>query len=348
MVTEQSDHVWRRFALWTAGTTVGLFAAVVAALYLIDPYDTGRSPLAREPWLQGQKTGDATPSVGRNEKFTGAIIGNSTIALVRPSRLAEETGIPFAQLSIPAAPIRGQLTILDWFVRHHPRTTDVLVLSIDRGTWCTRDASLPTDKPFPFWRYSRSTSEYLKGLVSLSSVAQAARSFGKVRSTKVTGDDGFWDYEPMYAPLMNNPARRQEFLFAKGDDQQGNTTDPFPAADALETQLQSAPADATVVLVMPPVFSAMQPAPGTPRHASDQACRKRFYDLASRRPGTTLVDWWDDRPEFKDTALFIDQIHIRRALADRLEEAINLAIKRMKTSQVDQPARSGALHTRLT
>lgn len=313
---------------------IGCFAAVVGALFLIDPYDTGRSPLWRKPWLKGQRTGDATASVGRNPNFTGAIIGNSTIALIRPSRLTKHTGIPFAQLSIPAAPIRGQLTILDWFVRNHPAKTEALVLSIDRGTWCTRDPNLPSDKPFPFWRYSRSTMEYLTGLVSLTSAAQAFQSFATRRSTKVTGDDGFWDYEPMYEPLMRNPAQRQKELFGKLNDQHGNTVAPFPAADALEAELKSVPAHTTIILAMPPVFTARQPAPGTPRDASEQACRKRFYELASRRPGTALVDWWDDRPEFKDTNLFIDQIHIRRALADHFEEAIIMALQRMKTSEI--------------
>ncbi|MCG7394180.1 hypothetical protein MHY87_14830 [Microvirga sp. ACRRW] len=333
MVSEQPDHVWRRFAVWSTGLTIGLFALVVAALYLIDPYDTGRSPLAREPWLKGQRPGDATASVGRNPKFTGAIIGNSTIALIRPARLIEQTGIPFAQLSMPAAPVRGQLTMLDWFVRHHPGKTDAIVMTIDRGTWCTRDPKLPTEKPFPFWLYSRSTLEYLQGLVRLSSLEQVARSFQTSRSTKVTGEDGFWDYEPMYEPLMRNPVRKKEVLFAKANDQHGNTVEPFPGADALEAQLKSLPAETVLVLAMPPVFSAMQPAPKTPRHASYQACRKRFYDLAARRPGAMLVDWWDDRPEFKNADLFIDQVHIRRALADRFEDAIIATLQRVKTSQ---------------
>lgn len=339
MVTEHSEHAWRRVAVWGVCSTIAFFVFVVAALYLIDPYDTGRSPLAREPWLKGQRTGDATASVGRNPKFTGAIIGNSTIALIRPARLTEQTGIPFAQLSMPAAPVRGQLTMLDWFARHHQGRTEAVIMTIDRGTWCTRDPNLPTEKPFQFWLYSRSTMEYLQGLVRLSSLEQAARSFTTSRSTKVTSDDGFWDYEPMYEPLMRNPARRRELLFAKADDRSGNVVDPFPGADALEAQLKTLPADTTVILAMPPVFSALQPAPGTPRHASVQACRKRFHDLAARRPGTMLVDWWDDRPEFKDTNLFIDQIHIRRALADRFEEALIVALRRVQTSGSDLPLR---------
>jgi hypothetical protein len=314
-------------------STIGLFAVFVGGLYLIDPYDTGRSPLAREPWLQGQRAGDATPSVGRNPNYTAAVIGNSTIALVRPSRLTELTGIRFAQLSIPAAPVRGQLAVIDWFVRHHPGATDALVLSIDRDNWCTRDTDLPTDKPFPFWRYSSSSLEYIQGLISLSSVGQAMRSFGTVRSTKVTSSDGFWDYEPMYEPLMRDPARRREILSAKGDDQQGNTLQPFPAADALAAQLKTLPAQTSVIFVFPPVFSAKQPKPRTRRYAADQACRKRFLDLASQRPGTTVVDWWDDRPEFKNVNLFIDQIHVRRPLADKLEEAIAAALQRLKVGE---------------
>jgi hypothetical protein len=146
---------------------------------------------------------------------------------------------------------------------------------------------------------------------------------------------------------MRNPARRKKLLFEKASDQRGNATAPFPAADALETQLKSLPADTIVVLAMPPVFSARQPEAGTHRYTSEQACRKRFYDLASRRPGTALVDWWDDRPEFKDANLFIDQIHIRRALANHFEEDIIMALQGMKTSKMNPQTEPSSLSSRV-
>lgn len=333
MITENDDPAWRRYALWSVCSSLGLFAFIIAALYVIDPYDTGRTPWARQPWLQGQRAGDATPSVGRNPNYTAAVIGNSTIALVRPARLRELTGIPFAQLSIPAAPVRGQLTVLDWFIRHHQDTARALVLSIDRDTWCTRDPALPTVRPFPFWRYSASDREYLEGLINLTSVQQAIRSFGAVRSNKVTTNDGFWDYEPMYAPIMRDDARRLEILHVRDNDQRGDTASPFPAAEALEAKLNALPRSIPVVLVFPPVFSAKQPVVGTPRYEAEQACRRRFRDIAARRPGTPVVDWWEDRPAFKDTGLFIDQIHIRRALANLLEEEIARALPSAKAGE---------------
>jgi hypothetical protein len=335
MITQDNDLAWRRYALWAVCSSLGLFALIIAGLYVIDPYDTGRTPWVRKPWLQGQRAGDATPSVGRNPDYSAAVIGNSTIALVRPSRLGELTGIPFAQLSIPAAPIRGQLTVIDWFIRHHQETARALVVSIDRDTWCTRDPDLKIARPFPLWRYSASHLEYLEGLISLTSVQQAIRSIGAVRSTKVMGTDGFWDYEPMYAPIMRDEPRRLQILLAKTSDHGGDTVAPFPAADALEAKLNALPRPIPVILVFPPVFSAKQPEIGTPRHNAEQSCKRRFQDLASRRPGTSIVDWWDDRPELKSVDLFIDQIHIRRPLANLLEEEIAAALKPATTSELE-------------
>lgn len=328
---EQSlESEWSRFSLWAGGFAAGLFAFLLVALFLIDPYDTGRSPLAGEPRLQGQKAIDSVASVGRNPRFTGAVIGNSTIALIKPSRLADLTGIPFAQLSVPGVQVREQLTIIDWFIRHRPETAKALVISINQDTWCTRNPSLPSENPFPYWRFSREPLDYLVGLASLTSLEQAVGLLMPGRSTKAASLDGYWDYEPMYAPLLANPARQRDLLYRRPDDQRAPPGTTFPGADALEAKLKSLPENLTVTLVLPPVFVAKHPKPGTPRHAAEQACRQRYLDLASRRPKTAVVDWWGERPETSRPELFIDQIHYRHALARMIEKEIAESINRLR------------------
>jgi hypothetical protein len=327
MTAEVQYQAWKRFAIWAISSTVALVLAFLGGVYLIDPYDTGRSPFSREPDLRGQKEVNATASVGRNPKYEAAVIGNSTIALIMPSRLTTLTGVPFAQLSVPGAQIPEQLTIIDWFMKHHASTAKALVVAINRDTWCAHDPSQTGNSPFPFWRFSDSSLEYLAGLISVSSMEQAGRRLRLVRSSRAEpADDGYWDYEPIYAKLLADPPRRRELLFQRVNERQGFTDPTFPGVQALSRRLATLPADLSVVLVFPPVFTAKQPRRGTPRHSSEQACRQRFIDLASTRPNTAVVDWWQDRPELKKTDAFIDQIHYRHPIARAMEDDIAAAL----------------------
>ncbi|MEZ0172041.1 hypothetical protein [Microvirga sp. TS319] len=331
MIAEAQHQAWSRFVSWAVCSIVGLFLALLGGLYLIDPYDTGRSPFSGEPNLYGQKDVNATASVGRSPKFKAAVIGNSTIALIKPSRLTELTGLPFAQLSVPGSQIPEQLTVIDWFMKHHDRAAKALVISVNRDTWCTRDPQRAGENPFPFWRFRDSSVEYLSGLLSVSSLEQAGRRLGLVRSAKAqSAMDGYWDYEPFYAELLADPRRWREGLFRQGNDQRGYPDGSFPAVQVLERKLATLPADLSVVLVFPPVFSAKQPKPETPRYTSEQACRQAFTELAARRPNTAVVDWWHDRPDLKRTELFIDQIHYRHPIARKIEDDIAAALRHLR------------------
>ncbi|WP_262269149.1 hypothetical protein [Microvirga yunnanensis] len=243
------------------------------------------------------------------------------------------------------------MTVLDWFMRHHADSAEALVISLNRDTWCTQDPKRIGQSPFPFWRFSTSHLEYLGGLVSVSSLEQAGRRLGIIRNTKAqSAADGYWDYEPFYAGKMADP-RRLEDLYTRGSDQSGNLNATYPAADLLGQKLQALPADLSVVLVFPPVFTAKQPQPSTPRYAAEQACRKRFSDLALQRPNTAIVDWWLDRPGMTGPELFIDQIHYRHPVARVLEEEIATALQTLRGNApavrpVHEVSSEGASRTR--
>jgi len=309
--------------------------------YLIDPYDTGRSPLSGGSNLRGQKEVNATASVGRNPAYTAAVIGNSTVALLMPARLTELTGIPFSQLSVPGAQIPEQLTVIDWFMKHHRDTATALVIGINRDTWCGKDPDKAGMSPFPFWRFSDSSAEYLAGLISVSTIEQAGRRLGLIRRSKTqSSQDGYWDYEPFYAQLLANPPRRLKALMKREDGRHAHGDASFPAVGVLERKLTSLPDNLSVVLVFPPVFTAKQPPAGTPRYVSEQACRQRFIELASKRPNTAVVDWWLDRSELKNPDVFIDQIHYRHPIARAIEDDIAAALRRMReNARVLSPAR---------
>ena len=83
------------------------------------------------------------------------------------------------------------------------------------------------------------------------------------------------------------------------------------------------------VLVVPPVFGARQPRPGTQRERFKQSCRRRYHELASRRPKTAIVDWWSDRLSLQSQDMFFDQIHYRHPIAREIENEIAAALARL-------------------
>jgi hypothetical protein len=327
-----------RAAKWTGFTgaflgAAGLIAAAfLTAAFLIDPYDSGRSPLKLKEGVRPQGPRTALASRGRDPNFTGAIFGNSHIQLISPEELRTKTGIPFVSLIAPATMPRETFATIDWFLRHH-RTAPpkAIVVGID-NYWCTANPALPNEKPFPFWLMSRSLPDYVGGLMRFDLLEELPRRVSYLTSHKAerARPDGYWDYESGYAVqgYGTNPeiiARLQKPLEAGG----GNVDGPFPAATGLEALMQAAPAETALILLRPPVYVTALPKPGTRDAAADAACRKAFADLAARRPRTALIDWRLDRPELRDPSLFFDHSHYRQPIARLVEADIAEAIRKL-------------------
>ena len=142
-------------ARWTGFAVTFLAAAGVVAFafltfaFLLDPYESGRSPLHLKDGVRPQGPRTALASRGRDPAFAGAIVGNSHIQLISPEELRRQTGIPFVSLIAPATGPRESLVLLDWFLRHRKEQTKALVIGID-VRWCTADPTLAIEKPFPF------------------------------------------------------------------------------------------------------------------------------------------------------------------------------------------------------
>uniref|UniRef100_A0A9E7ZSH0 Uncharacterized protein n=1 Tax=Bosea sp. NBC_00436 TaxID=2969620 RepID=A0A9E7ZSH0_9HYPH len=327
-----------RAAKWTGftGTLLGAVVLIAAAFltiaFLIDPYDSGRSPLKLKEGVRPQGPRTALASRGRDQSFTGAIFGNSHIQLVSPEKLRAKTGIPFVSLIAPATTPKETFATIDWFLRHHRKTPPkAIVVGID-NYWCTANPALPNEKPFPFWLLSRSQSDYVGGLMRFNLLQELFRRIEYLISRKAerARPDGYWDYESSYGVqgYGTNPeiiARLQKPLEAGG----GNVDGPFPAATGLETLMKAAPAETALILVRPPVYVTALSKPGTRDALADAACRKAFADLAARRPRTALVDWRVDRPELHDPDLFFDHSHYRQPIARLVEADIAEAVRKL-------------------
>ena len=307
-------------------------AALLAIAFLVDPYDTGRSPLAIKDGLRPQGPRTAAASRGRDPAFRAAIFGNSHIQLISPEELRTRTAIPFVSLIAPATKPRETLTLIDWFLRHRREPAQAIVVGIDEY-WCTPDPALPNDKPFPFWLFSRGPADYLAGLFRFDILEEIPRriSFLMSRKAERAPPDGYWNYEPDYLRLGHDvdPVMRAR-LNQLNPSGGGNSTGPFPAATALEALMKTAPAETALILVRPPVYATALPVPGSPDAAANAACRKAFAELADRRPRSALIDWRVDRPELHDPNQFFDHSHYRRSIADLVEADIAAALAKLR------------------
>jgi hypothetical protein len=305
-----------------------LATALLALAFLVDPYDSGRSPLKLKTGVSPQGPRTAAASRGRDPAFAGAVFGNSHIQLVSPEQLTQQAGIPFVSLIAPATGPRETLVLLDWFLRQRKEAAKALVIGID-VRWCTPDPTLAIEKPFPFWLFENSTARYLVGLLRFDVIEETLRRlrYLTAKAPERARPDGYWDYEAGYEVqgFHIDPVRRAKLLEPL-DMSGGNISGPFPAATALRELLDRAAPDVPVVLVRPPNFVSALPAPGSPSARADAACRDAYARLASERPRTALVDWRVDRPENREPDNYFDHTHYRRTIAVPLAADVAAAI----------------------
>ena len=164
--------MWRPFGVIFVAAAAAILAALLATAFLLDPYDTGRSPL-QKPGVRPQGPRTAGASRGRDLSFNAAIIGNSHIQLLSPERLNAQTGLAFVQLSIVATGPKEMFPVLKWFLRHHP-SPRALVIGADR-LWCADEVASWNNAPFPFWLYSSGALEYIRGLLRMAVLEELPR-----------------------------------------------------------------------------------------------------------------------------------------------------------------------------
>jgi hypothetical protein len=333
---QHDGALWRRFAIALVVCTLAILAGIVALAIVVDPYDSGRSTLFEKPGVRPQGPRTANASRGRDPAFDAMVVGNSRIQLLSPERLNQATGLNFVQLAVPGSGPKEHLALIDWFLRHRKAPPRALVVSVD-DLWCTSDPSLPNDKPFPFWLYSRDLLEYVKGLVRFDLLEELpmrfAYLFGKEERAR---PDGYWDYEPEYTALgyTTNPAIRKRLEHKPYAAAPRFEKDPlegqrrFPAAERLKEVAAALPAETALVLIVPPAYINIQPPAGTEKAFTNQACKAALTAAAQVHPKSAVVDWRVDRPENRNPELFFDALHYRLPIAQRVEKDVAAALRR--------------------
>lgn len=310
---------------------LALGAALIAVLVmLIDPYDSGRFGWLGIVGINDRNPWTANASRARDPQFNAAILGNSTGQLLAPAELDNLTGNHFVQLVAPGADPRGDLAILDFFARHH-RTIRALVVVIDQP-WCT-DAlpPLPQDG-FPYWLYEGGALRYLGKLFTWAALDRTFQRIAIGRGLRRhMRPDGYWSYEEVWPPGVKQPAVVEP---AKAAPFEGKITDPFPYAAMLASAIAKLPRDVPLVLLMPPTFYTIVPAPGSRDAAAHEACKAAYRSIVSGRANSNLIDYRRDNALTRDPANFTDLIHYRAIIARQLERGIAASLRDGEAAQI--------------
>ncbi len=312
------DATWRRFAM----TFLLVFGGGLALLYVliiaIDPYDSGRFPTFMPVGVSDENQQTASASNGRNPIFNAAVFGNSHGMLLSPARLQKLTGLAFVQMTSPGSGPREQMLLMRWFMRHHAHI-GAFVLAADQ-TWCTHDPAIPMLYQFPPWLYGDSNLDYLAHLLNTRAVTTAYRrvllALGFI---KPTDPDGYWDYELgrtwNFRPEIAAGGTLATIL--------SDTVDrSFPALEALDTVLADVPADTPVIVVMPPQFYTLLPAPDSRKAAELAACKAELASRVRARRHGGFLDYMTDTPTAHNPENFMDAEHYRANVARAIETDI--------------------------
>ncbi|MEA2794535.1 MAG: hypothetical protein QOI87_1915 [Bradyrhizobium sp.] len=323
---------WARCLVAILGT-LALGASLVFALMIaVDPYDSGRFGLFGIEGVDDRYPATANASRARDPQFDSAVIGNSTAQRLNPAELSQATGTHFVQLSAPGADPRGQLAILDFFIRHH-QGIGALVIVID-PPWCTHELALLPRNVFPFWLYGASTLEYAGRLFSWRALDHAfQRIMIGLSLRKRSHPDGSFNYEEDFYPPELHPviAPQQEPAPAFT----GKVSDVFPAKVLLDGVIKKLPANLPIVLVVPPTFYTAVPRLGSIEAAEREACKAAFKPVVAGRPRSNFVDYRIDNALTRDPTNFVDHIHYRAKIARKMEEGIVASIRLGEAAKID-------------
>ncbi len=331
--TSGSDDAsaWGRW-LTVCFSTIAIGAALVFTLVIaVDPYDSGRFGFLGIEGVDDWTAATANASRARDVHFNSAVISNSTGQRLVPAELSRASGKHFVQLASPGADPRGQLAILDFFIRHHQQI-GALVIVTD-APWCTHELAPLSKNAFPFWIYGESTLEYAGHLFSWGAIDHAFQrimiGLGRRQRYNPDGSFNYEDYFPadMHPPVATDQKPAPSFA--------GKISDVFPVKTLLEREIKKLPVDVPVVVVVPPTFYTAIPQPGSVEAAELEACKAAFRSVEASRPRGSFIDYRIENVLTRDPANFVDLIHYRATIARKMAEGIGASIQFGNSAKID-------------
>jgi len=312
------DRLWRRWIVRFCVSSFGVLSVLYILLLLIDPYESNRFPNFGLVGIDDHTPRMAHVSRGQNPRFDSAIFGNSTGQLIDPNRLSQGTGLSFTSLTVPKSGPREELALMEWVLRNHPHIGAWIVVT--DHTWCSADPNLPLLYAFPFWLYGSDFS-YLANLFNSKSFDRAAYRIQLALGLRQPTDPvGYFDY--------TEQSKGSNFLDPPPTlDMDASPGAPFPWIDAIGRMLRRMPSDASMILLMPPVYYSMIPQPGTPLAERVDRCKAALARVVANRSRSAFLDFRVDNPAAHDKANFGDGVHYRKELGRQEEDAIMAVLR---------------------
>ena len=323
-------HSWLSFCVTYGVSLAVIVIGLVGLIYVIDPYDTGRSRMFEREGVRPQGPRTAAPSRIRDPQFNAVIFGNSRTQLLSPERIDAQTGLKFVQLSVPGSGPKEQLAMLDWYLDRHPGETKAVVMSMDTF-WCQANPDLPPPNPFPFWLFEKDRLTYTSELLRYVALQEMFQRFSylNAKNPRKARADGYWDYEDEQKSNRTDEEIRRFVETSPAVVATHNDSGSYPAAVRLKEAAGRLSPDTVLILYFPPVYIGSLVREGSSEARQASECKAALQQAAKSAHVRTLVlDWWKDRPETHDAAGFFDQIHYRHPLAIRIEEDISAILNR--------------------
>ncbi len=326
---------WRQFGKTMLGVALSVASVLYAAVLIIDPYDSiwFSPPFDRAPITLNQRF--SFPALARKARFDSAVIGTSTIRLLRPAKLNQVFGGNFVNLSMNDARAYEEWRILELFARHHPDARTV-VFGIDI-VWCEVGETYKkfTRRPFPPWLYDENLGNDLLYMFNFPTVEEAGRELAFLTGFRAMkyGRDGYSNFLPpdseydlarvqrgiygdsgprrhnsMAQPFVPTRAERKAWTFA---------THPF-----MRAMLTALPESTLKIFLFVPYHHFNQSPPGSLSDAYWRECKRRVTNIAAEFPNAHVLDFMIPSEITLRDANYWDVLHYNVAVADRLAELI--------------------------
>jgi hypothetical protein len=335
-----SDKGWKPFFRLFVILLAALFFGGYAFIVVVDPYDSlpfsprwDRVPVDRDQAY-------FYPALARAARFDSAVIGTSTVRLLKPDELNPRLNSRFVNLAMNAASVFEQETIFNIFLRYHPNPKTV-IFGIDHLYFVEKnfqahvgDASL-----WPEWLYDKNPYNNWPPY-RFKTLEHAWREFLSVTGLKTYkyGRDGYTDFTKPLDEYDLNRARVK--IYGTPTPKPIKTVEPpvrlppetiramrFPQLEVLSRMLDKLPAETVKVLFITPFHHYAQPPSGSEEEIRWREFLRRLTDIARNHPQTWLLDFNIVSPVTTVDSHYWDQGHYTVIVASQLAALIEEGIR---------------------
>jgi len=335
-----SEKEWGTFFRLFVSLLAALFIASYAFIVVVDPYDSipfsprwDRVPVDRDqPYFY--------PALARSARFDSAIIGTSTVRLLKPEDMNPKLNSRFVNLAMNASSIFEQETILDIFLRHHPEPKTVL-FGIDHLYFEEEhfQVHLGDESLWPEWLYDENPYNNLPPFRS-KTLKHAWREFLTVTGIKTYkyGRDGYTDFTKppdeydlnrarvkIYGTIVPKPIRVIEPPVRMSPE--AIRAMQFPSLGVLAQMLDKLPEETVKILFVTPFHHYAQPPAGSKEEIRWHEFLRRLTDVARNHPRTWLLNFNIVSPITTEDSHYWDSGHYTVVVANQLAALIEEGLR---------------------